>query len=159
MVRGGVRHRPGKLLSLLDLIAEHEQAFAYDWRTRFGEPLQAVFDGRMAWHETWDLSRALMADPTSQTYAALAGWPWPMSREAQILADQFDLTAAINAGKGKTPKPYPRPWHPRPQQYGSTGDRTREEVEAILAARRGPVAVRDARGRLHDPTTGRFAKG
>lgn len=157
MVRRGVRHGPGKLLSLLDLIGEHEQAFAYDWRSRFGLPLASVFDGSMAWHESWDLSRALIADPSSRVYAAVAGWPYPMSRQEQILADAFDLTAAINSGK-RSPKPYPRPWHERPEKYGSTGGRTREEIEAILAAKRGPVAKQDALGRWHDPSTGRFVK-
>jgi hypothetical protein len=158
VVRCCVRDGPGKLLSLLDLIAEHEQAFAYDWRVRFSVPLEVVFDGRMAWHESWDLSRALIADPSSQVYAAVAGWPSPMGRTEQIAADLFDLTAAIAAGK-RTPKPYPRPWHERPEKYGSAGGRTPDEVKAILAVRRGNPAVRDARGRLHDPTTGRFVKG
>lgn len=157
MGRPRVRDEPGKLIRLLDLITEHEQAFAYDWRTKFGQPLSVVFDGSMAWHESWDLTQQLLSDPTSAVHAAVADWAHPTTREALVAADLFDLTASIASGK-RQPKPYPRPWDPQPKRMGDTGGRTREQIEAILASLHAPEATRDARGRLHGPD-GRYVKG
>lgn len=152
--RGGT----GEILSLLDLIEEHEQAFAYDWRTRFGLPLSSLFDGSMAWHEAWNLTRELLSDPTSRVATATAGWSEPMSREAQVLADLFDLTVGIHAGK-RRPRSYPRPWDEGPKRYGKT-DLPRAQVLAILASRGHGVQPpsRDSRGRIHGPD-GRYLKG
>lgn len=65
--------------------------------------------------------------------AAIEGWDHPISREALILMDHFDLDMAVNAGK-KKPKPYPRPWKVKGnvQKHGNTGGRSRAEVVKIL---------------------------
>lgn len=91
------------------------------------------------------MSRLVMIlrnDPSSAITAALEGWDYPISREAMILMDQYDLDTAINSPKGKRPKPYPRPFKNRDvQRKGNTGGRSREEVVAILtAARNGTLA-------------------
>jgi hypothetical protein len=109
----GQAHRrpPGKIRGVLRLIEDHPTAIAYDFRTRFGLPVTAVFDGRIGWEEAWQLVQELALDPTSHLAAAVAGWDHPMSREALILADQFDLTVAANSDRKKgKPKPYPRPF-------------------------------------------------
>jgi hypothetical protein len=65
-----------------------------------------IFTGEMSWGEAISLGRQLASDPSSRIAAALNGWDYPLSREALILADLFDATAAVHF---KKPKPYPRP--------------------------------------------------
>ncbi len=49
----------------------------------------------------------LAGDPSSRTCAALNGWDYPISAEAMVLADLFDLWTTQDS------EPYSRPW-PRP---------------------------------------------
>lgn len=108
---GADRGPPGKIASVLRLIEDHPAEASYDWRTRFGLPVAAIFDGRMSWDEAYDLIRGLLSDPTSRLAAAEAGWDHPMSREAMIFADLYDLNVAVNTDRRKRkPKPYPRPF-------------------------------------------------
>lgn len=84
----------------------------------------------------------LRADPTSATAAALEGWDHPISREALILMDLFDLEHRVNSTR--KPKPHPmRPWKAKTvQRMGRTGGRSRDQIDAILAAaRRGELAA------------------
>jgi hypothetical protein len=129
---GAPRGPPGKIGDLLEVIGEHEQAFTYDWRTRFGLPLDAVFDGRMSWRETLLLTMELSADPTSRVGAAVAGWAHPIDRVSLTLMDLFDLTARVNTTRG-TPPAYPRPWDTparRPRRPALTQDRIRAALRA-----------------------------
>lgn len=69
--------------------------------------------------------------------AALEGWEHPVSREALVAMDLFDLMHTVNSKK--TPKPHPgRPGKPErdKQRMGKTGGRSPEQVKAILAAMR-----------------------
>jgi hypothetical protein len=73
-------------------------------------------------------------DPSSAITAALEGWEHPVSREALILMDLFDLEAVINSGTRK-PKPHNgRPWKvvAETKQCGNAGGRTPEQVKAML---------------------------
>ena len=94
----------------------------------------------MGWGEAVGLVKILRADPSSMIAAALEGWSHPISREALILMDQFDLdmAAATSGSKGRKPKPHPgRPWKPSDktvQKHGNTAGRSRAEVVAILNA-------------------------
>lgn len=111
---------------------------AYDWRTRFGMPFRAVFDGRMTWHEACALARALAQDPTSHLGAAIAGWKHPMSREAILTADLYDLQVAVNTERNKRSqiKPYPRPWAEAANRTASEKPVvSQEQIRAALAAR------------------------
>lgn len=103
----------GGILTLLALIEEHQPAFAYDWRIRFQQPVQAIEDGTMSWREAWQLTSQLLADPSSRVFAAVAGWPHPWSREAFVLADLYDLLAAAHTDRRYRAqlRPYPRPEH------------------------------------------------
>ncbi|MGV9364526.1 hypothetical protein [Amycolatopsis sp. NPDC003731] len=85
---------------------------AYDFRARFGLGLSAPFDGTITWAEMWDLTSQLVRDPTAHTCAALNGWEYPISREAQALASLYDLTLVANTDSKKRNQvePYPRPW-------------------------------------------------
>lgn len=65
----------------------------------------------MTWGEAVRLTRILSADTSSQVCAATNDLEYPLSREAVVLADLYDLQ---HASKSKRkPKPYPRPWHGR----------------------------------------------
>jgi len=92
-----------------------------------------------SWGEARRLIEALAADPSSHLCASVNGWAHPLSREAALTADLFDLTALAHSGKRK-PKPHPiRPWTARKKErYGNAGGRTPDQVKAILKrARRG----------------------
>lgn len=126
---------PGKIRAVLRLIEDHPSACAYDFRSRFGLPVEAVFDGRMTWNEAWMLVRELLSDPSSRLGAARAGWDHPMSREAMVLADLWDLNVAVNTDKKKRkPKPYPRPFK-RPGNRSKAPVASQDRIRAALAAR------------------------
>ena len=129
---------PGKIRAVLQLIEDHPVEASYDWRTRFGLPIAAVFDGRMTWDEAYDLVRGLLADPTSRLAAARAGWTYPLSREAMIVADLYDLTAVANSDRKKgKPKPYPRPFKPKGKgsRHSAAPTVTQAQIDAALRAR------------------------
>lgn len=65
----------------------------------------------MTYGEAIRLSRQMATDPASHIYAAVNNWPYPMSREALVLADLFDAFAVANSKR--RPEPYPRPWRAR----------------------------------------------
>jgi len=65
----------------------------------------------MTWGEALRLVRILTLDPSSQAAAAVAEWDHPISREAVILADLYDLQHQSKSKKKVTP--YPRPFGSR----------------------------------------------
>jgi hypothetical protein len=90
---------------------------------------------KITWGEAMRLLTVLAADPSSHLAAALAGWSHPMSREAMILADLFDVQLASKSKK--KPQPYPRPWVKKgmaSKRHGDTAGRSRADVVAILNA-------------------------
>ena len=129
---------PGEIRGLLQLIEEHPAEFTHDWRTRFGLPLSALFDGTVSWTEAHYLASVLLSDPTSQLAAAAAGWDHPWSYEAMVLADLYDLFLAANTDRRKrgSMKPYKRPFK---QANGTRRSRPpmvdQAAVRAALAAR------------------------
>jgi hypothetical protein len=134
----------GGAFGFLGLIHRHRGAVEYDWRTRFG---LGLFDiGRMmSIHEAARLAEILLHDPSSETAAAVQGWDYPISREALVNLDLFDLTLLANSDP-KKPKPKPHGMRPfkaakTETQYGNAGGRSREQVEAILAAARDGYAA------------------
>lgn len=131
------RRPPGKIRAVLRLLEDHPAEITYDWRERFGLGAAAIFDGRVSWEEAWMLTRQLLADPTSRLAAAHAGWDHPMSREAMLLADLWDLTVAANTDKKKgRPKPYPRPFKRKGQSRRSARPTVgQDQIDAALRAR------------------------
>lgn len=119
------------------MIEEHPAALTYDWRTRFGLPLASILDSRLSWHEAWLLLGQLLSDPTSHTFAAVAGWRYPWSHEAKVLADLYDLTQAANTEKKKRSriKPYPRPWKHRRGTRSRKPTVDQATIRAALIAR------------------------
>lgn len=125
----------GGIWRLLELIEEHRAAVEYDWRTRFGMSIDDMPD-RMGWDEAGRLASLLCRDPSSALFAALAGWEYPMSREALLLADLFDLEHTAHADP-KRGRPKPHPMRPVKQvgertRVGNPGGRSDEEIVAIL---------------------------
>lgn len=123
----------GGILTLLVLIEEHEPAFAYDWRTRFGLPLQVIEVGDMTWREAWQLTKQLLTDTSSNVFAAIAAWAHPWSREAFVLADLYDLILLAHTDRRHRVRvePYPRPWA---TPTGTRLGRATQPQRAVLAA-------------------------
>lgn len=95
----------------------------------------------MPWREAVDLAQVVHVDPSSALSAAALGWDYPLSREALLLLDLFDLEHAANSSK----RPKPHPMRPKSQtkkanRYGNVGTRTVDEVKALLARRREGAA-------------------
>lgn len=92
----------------------------------------------MSWSEAFRLIKILRDDPSSALASALAGWDYPISREALLLADQFDLLHQANSDPKKSkPKPHPmRPWKQskgrETERRGSKIELTPQEVAAAL---------------------------
>lgn len=121
----------GGVLGLLGLIRSHRGAVEYDLRHRFGLGLRDV-GSTLTIFELARLVVILRSDPASMIAAAIEGWDYPMSREAAIFADLYDLEYAKTGVKSR--KPYPRPYKVKgkTEKWGDTGGRSREEVVAIL---------------------------
>jgi hypothetical protein len=87
--------------------------------------------------EAWRLTQQLQLDPTSAIGAAIAGWSYPISFEALVLADLFDLEHTVNTKKRPDPHPI-RPFNQetRKRHIGNVAGRSREQVVAILDAAR-----------------------
>ena len=132
---------PG-IVALVELADEHPAAFAYDWRARFGVAFELVGEA-MSWGEAVHLLSALAPDPSSHVAAAIAGWQHPLSREALVLADLLDLTAAAHSSK--KPKPYPRPWTRADRKPARKQVLSQEQIRAVLE-RIGPERVEEANG-------------
>lgn len=79
--------------------------------------------------------RQLFAEPRSRFRAVIAGWAYPISREAMIQLEQYDLHAARYLPRGKF-KPYPRPWAGAARVNKSKKKRTAGEVLARLRPNR-----------------------
>lgn len=122
----------GGVFGLLRVVAQHRGAVEYDLRHRFNLSLYDV-GNTVSIFEVARLVVIVRADPSSAIAAAVEGWDHPITREALVLMDLFDLDMAVAAGK-KKPKPYQRPWKQEGdvKRMGNTGGRSRAEVVAIL---------------------------
>lgn len=92
----------------------------------------------MDWGRAAGLFGILRADPSSAIAAALEGWDHPVSREALIMMDQFDLDHTVAAG-GKKVDPHPgRPWERKQadrglKPHGMTPGEARAALRAAAA--------------------------
>jgi hypothetical protein len=128
------QHESGEIAQLLDLIEQHESEFMYDWRSRFGLPLDVVLDGRMSWPESYGLMTQLTSDPTSRVGAALAGLAHPVDVTSVVLADLWDLTLQLQMKKGKKAPEYPRSWL-RKAKVKASAMLSQEKIREVLRAR------------------------
>jgi len=88
----------------------------------------------MGWSEGIRLVRILLADPASAVASAMAGWDYPMPREAAILADLYDLTFAANKSEKSKMRHYPRPW--KVKSEAKVAKPTISQARVIAALRR-----------------------
>jgi hypothetical protein len=75
----------------------------------------------------------LVRDPSSWVQAAWSGWQYPVSREWIVSAHLWDLTARLNSGKGRKPKPYPNPFPNTDTVRTGKTNKTTAEVKRLLA--------------------------
>ena len=103
----------GGILSLVQIIEEHDRALEYDLMTRTGRTLSEYLEmgasGRIALisfinYLPPDAALRRAMNPDNET----AEWNTTMKTNA-ILADIFDAFVAANTKKGTKPKAYPRP--------------------------------------------------
>lgn len=99
-------------------------------------PLRLVGTPAMTITEAGRLTAQLLDDPSSATGAAARGLTCPVSVEARVLADLWDLVMAAAAGKKATV--YKRPWlpesKPRPVRKVKPRERlTKDEFHARWA--------------------------
>lgn len=134
----------GGIWGLLVLARDHRGAVEYDLSTRFPSRcprgLRSVGD-TITLTELARLVAILRNDPSSAIVAALSGWEYPMSREALVLADLFDLTHSMawaqGGGKGSRPKPYPRPFSSKAAGRQRGKPRPLAEMQARLREKFG----------------------
>lgn len=125
---------------LFGVLRDHRGAVEYDISTRFPNrcPLGLRSVGvTITLMEMARLLQIVRADPSSALAAAVEGWDHPVSREAAILMDLWDLEAAKSGIK--QPPTYPRVWKVTgpSEQYGDAAGRSPEEVKALLRERFG----------------------
>lgn len=122
---------------LVNAIDEHPSEFEYDWRTRFGLSIRAVFDGTQTWREAVALMIELVHDPTSRLAVAIAGWDHPWSTESAILADVYDLMQYANTERKHRSRvePYPRPYRTDGKARSKRPTVSQATIRAALAAR------------------------
>lgn len=85
----------------------------------------------MSWGEAIRLSGLLASDPSSQVAAALLEWPNPLSREALLLLDTFDLHGQVAVGKKHVPHPM-RPKQRRAKKQRKEQVLTQDEILEVL---------------------------
>lgn len=133
------------------MIADHKAAFEYDWRARLSLPLNAV--GRsMSWGEALRVTERLSLDPSSHVAAAISGWDHPITFEAIVAMNQYDLDHQIawaqGGKKGGRPKPYPRPWPTTKTKRKTKPDASLTQDQIIAALRMAghdaPIPTRPA---------------
>lgn len=130
--------------ALARLIDAHKGAFEYDWRTRFRLPLRVVGTSEMTWGEALRQTQILCNDPSSQVFAAQAGWEFPVSREWIVLAQHRDEWAYSRAGRKA--EPLNRPWGGRTVTRVGKGHLSPDEFRALVASVRddatdGPLGL------------------
>lgn len=125
----------GKSWGLLAVLREYRGAIEYDWWTRFGRGLCSI-GSEMTLSEAARMVEIIRADPSSALAAAVEGWDHPVSREAAVLMDLWDLEA-IKSG-AKRPPQYTRPWKTPGHRlrHGNAAGVDQETAKARLAAAR-----------------------
>ena len=180
---GGVRHERGGILSLLTLIGDHGEALEFDL-IRLGLRLRDCPSPGFNWRDLWVICRRLGRD--SELYKSMnpeddTAW----SVTDYLLAMVADNTAfrlwQAAGGKGKKPKPVPRPgdvkkysgdalpvedmadwlgWDAPAEVVvsGLTGEERAVAVRAALARGEARASVAESFG-VSVSTVGRIARG
>lgn len=100
-----------------------------------------ISSGALSWNQAWLLVRELLLDPTTHTFAAVAGWshvPDPQERAAVWL---FEAYVNTKRSRGQIPIKVDRPWLKRRRglDVPPSPERRKESLErrARLMARLG----------------------
>lgn len=89
----------------------HRGAFDYDLRSRLRLSARQVEEGDLSWNDAVALTRELIRDPYSHSFAALAGYEFVPAPEDVQFYNWVDATAQMNHRSGKVaPTPAKRPW-------------------------------------------------
>ncbi len=88
----------------------------------------------MSYGEAFRITQHLALDPSSAVCASLNDWAYPLSRDALVLMDIFDLQH-LSKSKRKPPA-YTRPWPEREKRTFARTALARDELMAILNAHR-----------------------
>lgn len=128
---------PGPLSAgLWGLIAAHRSALEYDWRSKCGLPLAALFRREVSWGEAWDLTRELLRDPDSHVTASLAGWAYVPGPVERVNTSLFEAWVNSQRGHNKTPWRAPRPWEKAapslPKRPAKADAERRARLDALL---------------------------
>ncbi|MEE8739047.1 MAG: hypothetical protein SOI66_09110 [Bifidobacterium sp.] len=138
----GIRPRP-KSIHLLILLQTHRGALDHDWlknyqRTYRPIRLEQWLDAprnrkpaaRTTYGDAWQLTREILRDHTSASYAALADWSYTPTGAEISLWDQFEL-------EGRLKRRGWRPWTDRrTDQFRRTKQETDSEHQARMQRRR-----------------------
>lgn len=93
----------------------------------------------MSWGEAFRLTERLFLDPSSHVAAAVCEWAHPVTWDAIVAMNDYDLKhqiAWVQGGKkGPRPEPYVRPWPDKVRKHLTPGKSlTQDEVLAALRA-------------------------
>lgn len=126
------RAPPGGIFWLIELVDEHTDALARDFREKFGLSVFELGCG-VRWDEAVALARGLFRDTSSWLFAELKGWERPLHPLEPVLADSYDL--ANQKFVKQMVKPYPRWWAAK-NRMGGNSRRRRSSAEVRQLLRR-----------------------
>jgi hypothetical protein len=132
-----------KIVYLLILHQQHHSALTADWLTRYRRVwkpchLNAWLDaptgrkpsGNLDYESAWALTREILRDHTSNSFAALAGWSYTPTGAEIALWDQMEL-------EGRLKRKGYRPWADRrTDPFRRPATETHADYEARMARRK-----------------------
>jgi hypothetical protein len=137
----GIGHRP-KSVHLILLLQTHRGALDHDWLKNYQRtyrpihleqwldaPLTSKPTANIDYGTAWQLTRELLRDHTSSSYAALANWSYTPTGAEISLWDWFEL-------EGRLKRRGWRPWtDPRTDQFRQARQETDQERKARMERR------------------------
>ena len=136
MGRGVEELRP-KSIILPALLHWHAPALRYDLRQRIQLSLDDILWDRIGWNEAWNYITAILHDPSSHLFSALAGDKYVPTSDERTAWSIAELNLNTKRKKGSSPIRLPRPWAGTPPTYKTESpqkDSDREARRAKLAA-------------------------
>jgi len=115
----------------------HAPALRYDLRQRIQLSLDDILWDRISWNEAWDYISAILHDPSSHLFSAMAGDKYTPSSEERAAWSIAELNLNAKRKRGSSPIRLPRPWAGAPPTYKTESvsqDSQRAANRAKLAA-------------------------
>lgn len=105
------RVRPKSAVNALVVYYHHRKALEYDFRARFAFGVERLDREELNYSETVALVDGLLDDPTSHTFASVAGYSYVPSAEEVFFWNRLDAERSMNRGKNQpVPQRLARPW-------------------------------------------------